>query len=202
MKSYRLVLASASPRRSALLASAGLPHIVRPTSAEEPPFVGGDVAGYVAANARLKGRAALAAAGEPEPPEILLAADTVVVIDGSALGKPADADEAVAMLQRLRDRSHAVMTAVWIQRSDGGSPVEELATTRVTFRDFDDRFLRRYVDSGEPLDKAGAYGIQERGVLLARGIEGSWSNVVGLPLERLPDWLDELGVGLDQLLPG
>ena len=108
------------------------------------------------------------------------------------LGKPRDTAEAALMLAELRGRTHEVLTAVFLARTDDGRATTGVESTRVRFREFEDETIRDYVASGEPLDKAGAYGLQGRGVLLTERIEGSWSNVVGLPLERLPEWLARL----------
>ena len=95
---------------------------------------------------------------------------------------------------QLKDDSW--VTGVFLTRTDDGRAICDVETTRVTFRDYDDETIRAYVASGEPLDKAGAYGIQGRGALLSRSIEGSWSNVVGLPVERLHDWYSRIGLDL------
>ena len=137
----------------------------------------------------------------PPAPGLILAADTVVVADGACLGKPADADQARAMLLRLAGRAHEVLTGVYLTRTDDGRSTCELERTRVYFRPYDDCTVRAYVASGEPFDKAGGYGIQGRGSLLCERIEGSWSNVVGLPLERLPGWMQSLDIDLWSLLP-
>jgi septum formation protein len=133
-------------------------------------------------------------------PGILLAADTAVVVDGRCLGKPADHAEAGEMLRRLRGRDHQVLTGTVLQRTDTERATGGVDATLVRFRNFDDRTLEAYLACGEWADKAGAYGIQGRGGLLVERIEGSWTNVVGLPLERLPGWLSELGVDLWELL--
>jgi len=134
------------------------------------------------------------------PPALLLAADTAVVIDGDCLGKPADPDDARAMLRRLCGRAHEVLTGVYLLRTDDGREIVDVDSTTVRFRAYDDADIEAYVASGEGTDKAGGYGIQGRGVLLVEGIDGSWSNVVGLPLERLSGWLDAIGVDLWQLM--
>ena len=99
-----------------------------------------------------------------------------------------------------RGRTHRVLTGVWVGRTDDPRTALGFAETRVRFRDFDDALARAYVRSGEPLGKAGAYAIQERGALLVERIEGSFSNVVGFPLERLSGWLAEIGLGLPEIL--
>jgi septum formation protein len=104
------------------------------------------------------------------------------------------------MLRALRGRMHEVMTAVFLARTDDGRETVDLETTRVWFRDYDDRTIDAYVASGEPMDKAGAYGIQGQGATLVARYEGSWSNVVGLPVERLGAWLARIGIDLDRLI--
>jgi septum formation protein len=130
---------------------------------------------------------------------VVLAADTAVVIDGRVLGKPRDTAEAAEMLRLLRGRTHEVLTGVCLVRTDDGRSVAEVETTRVRFGNYDEDVIRTYVETGEPMDKAGAYAIQSGGSRLAEAVDGSWSNVVGLPLERLPDWLGRIDVDLDDL---
>jgi septum formation protein len=125
---------------------------------------------------------------------VLLGADTTVVLDGVSLDKPADAAEAAAMLRRLSGRTHEVWTGVHLLRPDTAAHAQVLERTRVRLRAFGEDAVAWYVGTGEPLDKAGAYGIQGRGVFLVEGIEGSWSNVVGLPLERLPEMMRTVGI--------
>lgn len=170
-----LVLASGSPRRLELLRLAGFDPVVRPVDLDETPRAGEQPDAYVA---RLAGEKALAA--ERAADEVVLAADTTVVLDGALLGKPADAEEAAAMLRRLSGRAHHVMTGVTVV-DRRGIPAEALVGTEVRFADLDEATIARYVASGEPLDKAGAYGIQGRAQVLVAEVRGSWTNVVGLP---------------------
>jgi septum formation protein len=189
-----IVLASASPRRRELLRGLGLCVDVRPAGDVEPDHEGESPREHAAVSARVKGEAVFHDLPGTPGVRVVIAADTIVVVDGHVLGKPADATHAMEMLRRLGGRTHEVMTAAWLRRTDTGPPVRGVEVTRVRFRDYDDDWIRAYVATGEPLDKAGAYGIQERGALLSLGIEGSWSNVVGFPLERLPGWFAELGL--------
>ena len=188
----RLVLASASPRRSQLLRDLGLTFIHSPTRAEEPAPTSEDGANpgeYVERLARIKA-AACSETG------LVLAADTVVVLDNEILNKPLDAREAASMLRRLRGQTHRVLTGICLREANEfWSEHEE---TRVTFGDFSDGFIERYVATGEPLDKAGAYGAQGRGALLVKRIEGDYFNVVGLPLFRLSQMLIARGFAVDQ----
>ena len=116
------------------------------------------------------------------PSGLVLGADTVVVIDGEPLGKPADPVEAAAMLRRLRGRVHEVMTGVAVTDARSGRQAAETVTSRVSMREYSEAEIARYVATGEPLDKAGAYAIQGVGGALVAALEGSRSNVVGLPL--------------------
>jgi len=200
MSSHRLVLASASPRRLELLRQIGLNPLVMPAELPERAEPGETALETVARLARAKGSAVATRLPQGTRPDLILAADTAVVLDGQPLGKPADAAEAETMLRRLRGRTHEVLTAVWLQRTDGTRAASGVESTRVVFRDYDERLLRAYVASGEPLDKAGAYAIQGRGALLAERIDGSWSNVVGFPLEPLPRWLADIGLRLEDML--
>jgi len=149
--------------------------------------------------AEKKGRAAARRLPDPDAPSVVLAADTAVVLGSRVLGKPGCAEEACEMLRLLRSRSHEVLTGVFILRTDDGRVVREVESSRVRFRDYDDRAIRDYVADGEPMDKAGAYAIQAGGARFAEAVEGSWSNVVGLPVERLEAWLSRLGLGLADL---
>jgi nucleoside triphosphate pyrophosphatase len=172
----RFVLASASPRRRALLDEAGLAFDVYPVDVDESPRPGEAAAAYVARLAEEKARrAANALPGRP-----VLGADTVVVIDGELLGKPADNAEAAAMLRRLSGRAHEVLTGVVVVFGEQVASVVE--TTAVRFRDIAEDEIAWYVASGEPADKAGAYAIQGLASRFVAQIEGSYSNVVGLPV--------------------
>jgi len=180
-----------------LLGQIGLDAVARPACVEERVLPGESPAEIVRRLAELKGRTVAARiAAESDDGALILAADTAVVLDGDVLGKPENAGQAEEMLRRLRGRTHEVLTGVFLLRTDDGRSVCEDEATRVMFRDYDDTMIRDYVAGGEPLDKAGAYGIQGRGALLTDSIEGSWSNVVGLPVERLPLWLDRIGIDI------
>ena len=124
---------------------------------------------------------------------LVLAADTTVTVEGEILGKPTDSDEALAMLRRLAGLRHEVLTACRLLRTDDGRLAATVAISGVRFNPWNESLARWYVGTGEPMDKAGAYGIQGRGVLLCEGIDGSWSNVVGLPLESLPSLFRDVG---------
>lgn len=192
-----LYLASTSPRRRELLENLGLSFGVEPAEIDESVLPGEEAQDHVV---RLAAKKAATVAGwlsDRGVAALVLAADTTVAIDGAILGKPTDAADALAMLRRLAGARHEVRTACRLVRTDDGRTAATVAVTFVRFHPWNERLARWYVGTGEPMDKAGAYGIQERGVLLASGIDGSWSNVVGLPLESLPSLFD--GVGDDFL---
>lgn len=194
MRSPRLVLASASPRRAALLRSLGVHPEILPSGMPESVARGESPEEAVTRLARSKAAAVAERLNLDGRPAIVLAADTAVVIEDDVLGKPRDDAEASAMLRRLSGRDHRVLTGVCIVRRPGDARTATVATTIVRFRPLDAATIDWYVATGEPRDKAGAYGIQERGALLVDGIRGSWSNVVGLPMERLPSLLRDVGV--------
>lgn len=190
MDSCHLVLASASPRRLELLSAFNLQLQVDPVDIDERPAPGEQPAAMAQ---RLAGEKA-AAAARRHPGRVVLAADTVVTVDGSILGKPADAAEAAAMLRRLSGREHEVYTAVAAQRDDVAAA--RLSRSEVEFRALGDAEVAAYVASGEPLDKAGAYGIQGRAAVFITRLSGSYSGVVGLPLAETHDLLREFGIEL------
>ncbi len=172
-----LVLASASPRRLELLRTTGLAVEVHPVDVDETPLQGEAGAATALRLARLKA----AAAAVRFPGRAVLAADTVVVADGVTLGKPAGPAEARAMLARLSGRWHEVVTGVALV-VPGGRELSEAATTRVLFAALDDGEIDAYAAGHEPLDKAGAYALQGAAGWFVEALEGSASNVIGLPL--------------------
>lgn len=142
-------------------------------------------------------RAALGKAGPvsgARPDAVVIAADTVVMVDGTVLGKPSTAGEAVEMLQRLAGRTHHVITGVVVAHGRLGVTLVDDSTTAVQFRVLPPEEVLRYVASGEPMDKAGAYGIQGRAALFVEKLEGDYFGVVGLPLARLARMLETIGV--------
>ena len=171
-----LVLASASPRRAEILRSLGIPFEVRPVDVGEAPRPGETAE---AAATRLAAEKAAFAARE-RPEAWILAADTLVFLDGEILGKPRDDGDAAEMLRRLGGREHGVVTAVNLRRgSDPGRGVAEVS--RVRFGPLDEAEIAWYVATGEPRDKAGAYGVQGLGARFIEEIRGSFTNVMGLP---------------------
>ncbi|HVA62157.1 MAG TPA: Maf family protein [Terriglobales bacterium] len=183
----RLVLASASPRRRELLEGAGFAVEVRPAAVDETPLPGEAAADYVLRLARAKARAV-------EASGLVLGADTVVVVDGDLLGKPADDAEAGAMLARLAGREHQVLTGVCLRDPARGREAAQVETTRVWFAPLSPQEIADYVASGEPRDKAGAYAIQGRAARFIPRIEGSYANVVGLPIATVWElWREIVG---------
>ena len=188
----QIVLASASPRRSQLLEALGLQFTVAPSPAVEPePTIGDlrDPGAFVERLARLK-------AGAVNSEDLIIAADTVVVSNHRILGKPADEAHARQMLAQLRGQTHRVFTGICVKHGARIESAHEI--TRVMFGDFSDAFIAAYVATGEPMDKAGAYGAQGKGALLVTRIEGDYWNVVGLPLYRLSGMLRSFGVHVEK----
>ncbi len=170
-----VILASASPRRADLLTAAGVAFEVRPVDVDERPFDGETAADYVVRVAADKARACAAT-----PDAVILGADTVVVVDGRILGKPVDDADAARMLRLLSGRGHDVLTGLAIRR--GGRVAVEVDSTAVTFATLSDVDIAWYVASGEPRDKAGAYAVQGLASRFVERVDGSYSNVVGLPV--------------------
>ena len=177
----RVILASASPRRRELLERFGLPFEVIPARGEERAPEGLTPAELVERLSRAKAGEVAAAAEDREA--VIIAADTVVELEGEILGKPRDEAEARAMLRRLSGRTHRVWTGVTVRRGDEHRT--ESVCTAVEFRPLSEEEIRAYVSTGEPLDKAGAYGYQGLACLFVEEIRGDYFNVVGLPLCRL-----------------
>lgn len=176
----RLILASASPRRAELLASAGFEFEISPADVDESVRPGEAPGPYALRVATAK---ANHVAGAHATPHLILAADTVVVAQGEILGKPADARDAAAMLRRLSGAVHDVLTAVVLRHN--GRMNSDVVTTRVHFALMSQDDIQWYVATGEPDGKAGAYAIQGRAARFIDRIEGSWSNVVGLPISTV-----------------
>jgi septum formation protein len=189
MDSQLLILASASLRRQELLDSAGIPFEVLPSEVDEGFQEGETPEEYVGRLARRKA----AKAGERYRDRWVLAADTVVVIDGRILGKPGDREEAREMLERLSDQEHRVITGFCLHRCDSGKSREGTVTTWVRFKSLSSREIDWYLDTGEPFDKAGAYAIQGKAAFMVREIRGSYTNVVGLPLTEVIEALQQMG---------
>lgn len=174
----QLILASASPRRKELLGLFQIPFVIRVADIDETMDPAGSPFAEVARVSRLK---ALAVQAEPE--DLVIAADTIVVCEGRVLGKPATKEEAVSMLQLLSGRDHQVMTGCTLVRGERIETFTEV--TDLHFRDLSQKEIENYVASGEPMDKAGAYGIQGGAALFCQRMVGDYYNVMGLPVCRL-----------------
>lgn len=187
-----IVLASASPRRRELLQSANIDFVTVPAEGAEFDDASLGSTGLVMANARAK--ALEVASGRRN--SVVLGADTLVWLDGVPLGKPAGLEAAQKMLAALSGRVHEVVTGVHIVRLDPLHQIEFYETTRVRFRTLDEAVIGEYLARVDVLDKAGAYALQEHGEMLVESVEGSRSNVVGLPLERTLAALRHFAEGL------
>ncbi len=193
MRVLPLYLASASPRRRKLLAGLGIASRREPAEVDERAWPDETPSGLTVRLAAAKAAAVASLLHARGIAALVLAADTIVTIDAVILGKPTDDTDAFAMLQRLAGRRHEVITACRLVRTDDGRAAAAVSVSGVRFAPWNEKLARWYVQTGEPMDKAGGYGIQGLGVLLSEGIEGSWSNVVGLPLEALPALFRDVG---------
>ena len=191
MNPLRVILASQSPRRRELLTLVGITHEVRPADIDETYLAGEKPAPHAERLAR--GKCAVIA--EREPDALVIGSDTIVVVDGDVLGKPRDRAHARQMLRRLSGRSHVVMTGVAV--SWRGSTLSGVEQVGVTFRGLSDEEIERYIDTGEPMDKAGAYGIQGFGATIVARVDGDYFAVMGLALNRLAGLLRQSGLRYD-----
>ncbi len=180
-----LILASASPRRRELLSEAGIPFEIIPAQVDETPVEGETPLEYASRVAREKATVISLL----HPDKWVLGADTVVIVDNMILGKPYTQEEAIGMLRLLSGRQHEVLTAVALVCSTLDSPTMEVAefhvASQVIFRDLNEKEIQDYVETNEPMDKAGAYAIQGGAAGFVERYVGSWSNIVGLPMEEL-----------------
>jgi septum formation protein len=188
MISPRVILASSSPRRRELLDLVGIAHEVHPADIDETYQDGEEAAQHAERLAREKG--ATIAARDADA--VVISADTIVVIDGLVLGKPRDEADAARMLSMLGGQTHVVLTAVAV--SYKGQMRSAVESVRVTFRALDNERIGAYIATTEPMDKAGAYGIQGFGATLVERVDGDYFAVMGLPLARMVDLLQEIGV--------
>lgn len=193
-----LILASNSPRRRQLLALAGWRFTRHAVEIDESALVGEAPDAYVLRLAQSKARAAAAELG---PGAVILSADTTVADEAGILAKPDGAQDAIAMLRRLRERTHLVYTALAVFSAERADLLVDLCATRVTMRAYSEVEIAEYVASGDPLDKAGAYAIQHAGFHPVERLEGCYANVVGLPLCLLERLLDRVGLAARQRLP-
>ncbi|MDB4908678.1 MAG: maf [Gemmatimonadetes bacterium] len=183
----RVILASQSPRRRELLTLIGIVHEVRPADIDESYMVGETPLGHAERLARGKAEAVHASEA------LVIGSDTIVVVDGDVLGKPKTRDDARVMLRRLSGRSHVVITAVAVAyHGELRSAVEQVD---VTFRELTDDEIDAYIETGEPMDKAGSYGIQGYGATIVERVNGDYFAVMGLPLNRLVRLIEGFGVG-------
>lgn len=181
-----IILASTSPRRSALLRQIGIPFEVTPPDVDEALFsFDGDPPGTAERLALAKARSVADLPGVRGRGCLVLGADTVVLFEGQTIGKPKDAEDACAMLRKLTGRSHRVLTGFALLEAGTDRSVTGHEWTTVCMRDCTDEEIRAYVDTGEPLDKAGSYGAHALGASLITRVEGCFYNVIGLPLARL-----------------
>lgn len=188
-----LVLASSSPRRRDLLLSAGLDfQVIAPNVEEEPRL--GETPGELVLRLAAEKAESVARRLDPERRRVVLGSDTVVVLGEQVLGKPRDPEDAVRLLRSILGRTHRVLTGVAVVVSPSGVSRSVHVESRVRMRAADEAEVRRYVASGEPLDKAGAYALQGEGRRFVERVEGSRSNVIGLPLEETLSLLREAGV--------
>lgn len=181
-----VVLASQSPRRRQLLSLIGIEHDVRPANIDESYFAGEEPRAHALRLARGKAEAIAA------PGAVTIGSDTIVILDGEILGKPADTAEATITLRRLSGRTHTVITAVAVHWRD--QIVADAEEVTVTFRPLSDADIAAYIATGEPMDKAGAYGIQGYGATIVERVDGDYFAVMGLPLNRLTRLLESLGL--------
>ncbi len=188
--SRKLILGSASPRRSRLLSKLGVPFDVRPSRIEERVEAGEDGRMHATRLAREKALAVAAIS----PGQFVIGSDTVVVLGEDILGKPADRDHARRMLARLSGREHQVVTAVALVGPDGAIVEECCRHSDVRFRELTREEIADYVATGEPLDKAGAYAIQGGAADFVARLQGSYENVVGLPIDTVRDMLQRAGL--------
>lgn len=190
-----LVLASGSPRRRDFLEHLGFSFTVRPVDIDESPREGESPCDYVIRLARSKAHVAA------KPGEVVLAADTIVALDGELLGKPQDKDDARHMLGRLSGKEHQVSTGVALCDLDRALQLAVVETTQVRFAELSAEEIDWYVETGEPLDKAGAYGIQGLGSFFVESVSGNYSSVVGLPIATTYRLLRRAGYELPNLPP-
>lgn len=186
-----LILASASPRRRELLGQAGIPFTVQPSGVDEASLI---LTGSPAEKAEQLAAAKAEDIASVNSSGIVLGADTIVELDGEIFGKPADEADAFSMLTRLQGKQHRVITGIALIDCKTGVRRQAHESTLVTFAKLSAEEIKAYISTGEPFDKAGAYGIQGKAALFVEGICGCYPNIVGLPLMRLGRLLEEFGV--------
>jgi len=187
-----IILASGSPRRQDLLRQIGITFRTMPSDVDEAILPGESPEKYVVRVALDKASSVAARTDSG----IVIGADTIVVLDDTILGKPVDAEDAIRMLTLLSGKAHSVITGLAVMDAATGRALTRTSLTRVWFRNLSQHEIASYVTTGEPLDKAGAYGIQERGALFVERIDGCYFNVVGLPLSLLADLLRDVDIAI------
>lgn len=187
----KIILASQSPQRTALLTQIGVTHGVYPVAVDEETYFTGTR--HFLASVRALALAKARAAVERFPDAAVIGADTVISFRDTVIGKPKNAADARRILRRLSGRRHIVVTGVALVRGKTGASRTAVAVSEVYFRSLSPRDIARYIASGEPMGRAGAYAIQGRGAMLVKKIAGSYSNIVGLPLELIAPMLIEAG---------
>jgi MAF protein len=194
----RLILASGSPRRRQLLSLMGVPFVIKAAGVDESPLHGEPATELALRVSQAKAFSVT----DVRPDELVIAADTIVVLDGKVLGKPADADDAARMLYELRGRPHLVYTGLAVWHPANRRVVCKLDESTVWMREYDDAEIAAYVASGDPMDKAGAYAIQHPEFDPAARVDGCWLNVMGLPICQLSRALSQFGFQVPSNLPG
>lgn len=191
----KIILASSSPRRQELVRSLGVPYDIRVSHADETTEPGLAPEAIVETLSLRKAAAVHETlGGEDRRDAVIVGSDTIVVLDGTVLGKPQDEADALRMLTALQGRSHTVYSGIaCIDGATGRSHTAHRAT-QVTMKSMDEARIRRYIATGEPLDKAGSYGIQGIGATLVESLQGDYFNVVGLPVSLLADMLEPFGI--------
>lgn len=192
--SRRIVLASTSPRRQELIASLHIPYEIHPSHADEHTPDDWTPQQIVEGLALRKAEAVYSLIADPSQNAVIVGSDTIVVLDEQVLGKPVDDADAFRMLKSLQGRTHHVYTGVACIDAASGLELVRHRSTKVTMKELSDQKIDAYVKSGEPGDKAGAYGIQGLGATLVERIEGCYFTVVGLPVSLLSDMLSEFGI--------
>ena len=194
----RLILASGSPRRRELISLLGVPFVIKAANVDEQELDGESPADMVVRLSQAKAQAIV----DARPDELVVAADTVVALDGRVLGKPVDPNEAAYMLRLLRGRCHNVYSGISVWHPTSRRLVSEVSNTIVRMRDYTDDEIAGYVQSGDPLDKAGAYAIQHPGFDPVASVEGCWLSVMGFPLCHVERALARFGVIATPDAPG
>ena len=187
----KIVLASQSPRRKEIMEKLKIPFLVRRSEVCEELYIGEEPCDYVLRMAEAKA----AEVAEFEKEALVIGADTIVCLDNEILGKPRDKEDAYRILCKIKNRNHVVYTGICMNQNNGENIISFVEKTEVSFADMSQREILEYIESGEPMDKAGAYGIQDRGALFIKKINGCFYNVMGLPVRRIYEELKKLNEG-------